>query len=218
MIILKYSKTGSAKFISHIDILRHLVRTIRRMGVNVAFSKGYNPHMLLKLSAPCPIGIASAAEYLAADCSGIGAEEFLTLFNSLSLDGLKGLRAWEREENPNFQAIVKCADYFLPSDKVQDKNIREILDRKTFELEYEVKGKTVVKNVMPEIIDLIVNESGLTMRLALGNRNLRADRLLFKLNEIYNIDGLVTDIVKTEQYTSDEGEAVTFDQYLDRRI
>lgn len=47
MITLKYRKSGNAVFISHIDTLRGMVRAIRRAEINMAYSKGFNPHMLL---------------------------------------------------------------------------------------------------------------------------------------------------------------------------
>ena len=63
MILFKYTKTDGAEFLSHLDILRHIGRTTRRAGIKVALSQGFNPHMLVYLSAPMGVGIQSLAEY-----------------------------------------------------------------------------------------------------------------------------------------------------------
>ena len=48
MITLKYYKKDKAIYLSHIDVLRHMNRTFRRAGIDVAFSQGFNPHMVTK--------------------------------------------------------------------------------------------------------------------------------------------------------------------------
>ena len=89
MITLKYRKSGNAVFISHIDTLRGMVRAIRRAEINMAYSKGFNPHMLLFFSPPLALGVNSEAEYVTADCTGMTAEEFKAEMLSLNEELLK---------------------------------------------------------------------------------------------------------------------------------
>lgn len=56
MIVLRYSRSGAARFVSHIDVLRQFSRIMRRAGVPVAYSNGFNPHALLFFSPPTPVG------------------------------------------------------------------------------------------------------------------------------------------------------------------
>ena len=76
MIVLKYLKKDAYTYLSHIDILRHLTRTIRRADLKVSFSQGFNPHMLLNMSVPLPLGHTGCAEYVTVQTE-VGAEEFL---------------------------------------------------------------------------------------------------------------------------------------------
>ncbi|MBO4535357.1 MAG: DUF2344 domain-containing protein, partial [Clostridia bacterium] len=49
MITLKYCKKDAMRFVSHIDGMRNQMRAMRRTGLDVAFSQGFNPHMLLNM-------------------------------------------------------------------------------------------------------------------------------------------------------------------------
>lgn len=60
---IRYSKTGTARFTSHLDVLRALTRTLRRAGLPVAFSAGFNPKPQLSFGPPLPLGVESFAEY-----------------------------------------------------------------------------------------------------------------------------------------------------------
>ena len=63
MITLRFEKQLAMRYVSHIDLLRHIERTMRRAGVPVAFSQGFNPHMQLNLGVPLPVGVGSVCEY-----------------------------------------------------------------------------------------------------------------------------------------------------------
>ena len=59
---MRYSKTGRARFISHLDTLRCLVRALRRTGVELAFSQGMRPKPILSLAMPLGVGIEGEDE------------------------------------------------------------------------------------------------------------------------------------------------------------
>jgi radical SAM family uncharacterized protein/radical SAM-linked protein len=57
-----YSKSGSARFLSHLDLANHLQRTLRRAGIEVAFSKGFHPKMLISYGPALPLGTEGKVE------------------------------------------------------------------------------------------------------------------------------------------------------------
>lgn len=61
---LKFSKEEACRFLSHRDVLRLMTRALRRAGVPVAFSQGFNPHPKVSFAAPLPVGSTSQAEYM----------------------------------------------------------------------------------------------------------------------------------------------------------
>jgi radical SAM-linked protein len=60
---LKFSKEGELRFISHLDLQRSWQRSIRRAGLPVAYSAGFNPRMRLTFASALPVGATSEAEY-----------------------------------------------------------------------------------------------------------------------------------------------------------
>ena len=63
MIVIKYSKLNGAEFIPHLDMLKHFAKILRRMGVKVGYSQGFNPHMLVFMSSPIALGLKTKSEY-----------------------------------------------------------------------------------------------------------------------------------------------------------
>jgi radical SAM-linked protein len=61
---LRYAKRGRLRFSSHRDFQRALERALRRAGVPMAYSAGFNPHPRISYANAAPTGAASEAEYL----------------------------------------------------------------------------------------------------------------------------------------------------------
>lgn len=61
---VEYSKGGPARFISHLDLVRAFERAMRRAGLPLAFSRGFNPHPLISPGPPLPVGVEGEREYL----------------------------------------------------------------------------------------------------------------------------------------------------------
>lgn len=64
---IKFSKTGMAKYISHLDLLRCFTRSIMRAELPVKYSQGFNPHQKITFSLPLSIGVTSECEFVDID-------------------------------------------------------------------------------------------------------------------------------------------------------
>lgn len=86
---VKFSKGEEVKYISHLDLMRTIYRVIRRSGVPVSYSHGFNPHQEISFGAPLPLGVTSEAEY-ADICveNDIEPTELIRLFNSEAPRGI----------------------------------------------------------------------------------------------------------------------------------
>ncbi len=62
--IICFKKYGAAKYISHLDLQRTADRALRRSGVPVTYSEGFNPHIRMSFAFALKVGMASEAEYL----------------------------------------------------------------------------------------------------------------------------------------------------------
>ncbi len=58
-----YSRLGDARHFGHLELAKIIRRAIRRVGIKVAYSKGFNPGMLLSFDDPLPIGMESQEEF-----------------------------------------------------------------------------------------------------------------------------------------------------------
>ncbi len=61
---VRYAKRGRGRFSSHRDVARAMEWALRRAGIPVALSHGFNPHPRLSWIGAAPTGAASEAEYL----------------------------------------------------------------------------------------------------------------------------------------------------------
>jgi len=61
---LRYVKTGTAKYISHLDLMSTMKRALLRAGVSLKYSDGFNPHPYMSGALPLPVGSASICELL----------------------------------------------------------------------------------------------------------------------------------------------------------
>jgi radical SAM-linked protein len=59
-----FGKDAELKYISHLDLLRVWERALRRAGVPLAYSQGFNPRPKLFFAAALPVGCTGRAEML----------------------------------------------------------------------------------------------------------------------------------------------------------
>ena len=59
---IKYTKGEQVKYISHRDLMRVFFRAIKRAGLPIAYSQGFNPHLKISWGQALKVGQASAGE------------------------------------------------------------------------------------------------------------------------------------------------------------
>ena len=59
---MSFQKTGMAKFISHLDTVRLITRSMKRACVPIWFTEGFNPHAFLTFAMPLSLGFESYCE------------------------------------------------------------------------------------------------------------------------------------------------------------
>jgi radical SAM family uncharacterized protein/radical SAM-linked protein len=59
---VQYSRTGCARYLSHLDVVRAFVLGLRRLGIPLQYSEGYTPRPRLAFGHPLPLGVGSTAE------------------------------------------------------------------------------------------------------------------------------------------------------------
>ena len=204
MIILKFEKTGTAALVSHVDNLRAVTYIFRRAGVDAEYSQGFNPHMELGFSSPIALGVESYAEYVSVKAPD--SRDLLDRLNLVSPNGIRFTKLFNVEMN--IASAINRATYRIEGVGIGDV-ICEIL-APTYSICYQEKGTMVTKDVSNRIFDAQKLDSNTALvTLAVGNDNLRPDRLVAHIMKEHNLTGDYK-IVKIQAYVND----VPADEYL----
>ena len=59
---LYYRKTGRMKFVSHLDMNRFMIRSVRMAKLPIWYTEGFNPHPYVTFALPLPLGFTSDYE------------------------------------------------------------------------------------------------------------------------------------------------------------
>ncbi len=112
-LLIRMTKEGNLRFISHLEYSRTLARAVRRAGLPIAYSEGFNPHIKMSLASALSVGVASVAEYAEFDLAAeITPEQAKAALNESLPDGIRVLAAAVVEKKaPKLMASLAGADY-----------------------------------------------------------------------------------------------------------
>ncbi len=108
---IKFCKTGTLQFISHLDLQRTFHRVLVRAGIPMWYTKGFNPHAKLVFGVPLSVGTESMCEM--ADLKierKIGLEDIKKQLNEQLTDEMYVLEAYYPSAK---YADIAYADYTL---------------------------------------------------------------------------------------------------------
>ncbi len=60
----RLAKTGTARFLGHLEMLKLIERGLRAAGIELAYTQGFHPHALVKTAGALSLGVESLAEVL----------------------------------------------------------------------------------------------------------------------------------------------------------
>ncbi len=156
---IKFSKSGSMKFIGHLDTMRYFQKAMRRADIDIAYSAGFSPHQIMSFAAPLGVGITSGGEYLDIGVhSTKSTAESVAALNEAMVEGFSVLDYRRLPDHAKTaMSIVSCADYTLTCREGYEPDLSFEELREAVHLCYEVPEKIeVVKQTKKseKIIDL----------------------------------------------------------------
>ncbi|MFP4016876.1 MAG: TIGR03936 family radical SAM-associated protein [Halanaerobiales bacterium] len=118
LIRAKFEELHPVKYISHLELMDTFRRAYRRAGLPLAYSQGFNPHMILSLGQPLKVGMIGEAEYFDLELAeDMELSEFINQVNENLPEGLKILDARVIPEDlKSLMAVINTADYVLNMD------------------------------------------------------------------------------------------------------
>lgn len=113
---VKFSKQGNMKFIGHLDVMRYFQKAIRRAGIDIAYTEGLSPHMIMSFASPLGVGLTSDAEYMDIELrTPISSREAIDALNRVGVEGITVTGFYEVPEGKANKAmtLVAAADYLV---------------------------------------------------------------------------------------------------------
>ena len=111
---VKFSKQGEMRFVGHLDFMRFFQKVIRRAHIEISYSEGLSPHMIMSFASPLGVGVTSSGDYVDIELAApLSTEEALRRLNEASADGVCFLDFRQVEEGKagRAMALVAAADY-----------------------------------------------------------------------------------------------------------
>lgn len=170
-----YRKEGPARFLAHLDVLRAFERAVRRAGLPVGQTEGFNPRPKIVFAAPLGTGTTGDAEILALQLRGpIPEAEVLSALAASAAVGLlaTAVRKLPGPKPPAYH-LIPWAEWEvrlpppLPSQEELAWRCRKLLARESAPYERKTKSKTTEVDLRPGILELEATGAGL-VRARLG--------------------------------------------------
>lgn len=175
---IKFSKQGVMKFVGHLDVMRYFQKAMRRGKIDIAFTEGFSPHMIMSFAAPLGVGITSNGEYVDIEIkTPISSAQAVKQLNAVMVEGVEVLSFRQIPDGKANKAmsLVAAADYtvafrpgYEPEIEWQNKmddffaqdNIMVVKKTKKSETETDIK---------PMIYRLSITDGNVHMCLATGS-------------------------------------------------
>jgi radical SAM-linked protein len=133
-----FSKIGVAKYISHLDLYRAFSRAVKRSGLPVWITEGFNPHIYMTFALPLALGIEGQNESV--DLRLTTPMDFGQVkerLNAVMPEGLEIIRVAEPIRKAN---DIKKARYEIHTEQVE--RLNEYLSQDKIEIVKKTKTKT----------------------------------------------------------------------------
>jgi radical SAM-linked protein len=193
---LLFSKTGRAKYISHLDLMRTFQRAFQRADLTIQHTEGFNPHPFISILLPLSLGFSSECEILDFQLlDSVPPEEVPQRLNRALPEGIAVKRCYEGGRKAKELALVDYRltleyDGCVPSGAAQAWS--ELLGRERLEVAKKSKksktGETAV-DVIPLVKSFAVTEEPdaviLDARLSAQNPGLNPQLLTAVLEREY---------------------------------
>ncbi len=181
---LRFMRTGSLSFVGHLDLMRTFERSMRRAGLPLLHSQGYNPRPMLVFALPLGVGISTSDDYLDVSLSEeMDVAAVIDALQPMLPEGLQILDGWTvPETNGSIMAIVTAASYRLRALHIADA-VRKLFLMDEVIVEKRSKGQLRKLDIRPLLLRIIEDEqpdenSCSVLVCAGSHENVRPDLLL----------------------------------------
>ena len=172
---MKFTKTGTMRFIGHLDIMRYFQKLMRRAKVDIKYSEGFNPHQVMSFAQPLGLGDTSEGEYVDIEVlSTETSEEMLRRINECTSEEIQ-VRSWVRiadeTRRSNAMSLIAAADYliFARHGQLDAAAIEAMMAQDSICVVRKTKKKEEEADIRPMIYKWEMRDDALFVQLATGS-------------------------------------------------
>lgn len=176
---IEFVKGDEVRFLSHLDVMKAFERAIRRAGIPIAFSEGFNPHPKMNFASALAVGVTSDAEFmdieLKNNMQAAEVKEMLAKALPPGLDVKSGREV--RSGAPSLMSVVNRAVYLVDSTleqavelgQVKDK-LTEFMNRPEIIITKRTKKGPKPKDIKPGILGVDISTEQNLLKLTIMTR------------------------------------------------
>jgi len=166
-----FEKTGRAKYISHLDLNRCMLRTFRRSRLPIWYTEGFNPHPYYSFALALSLGFESSCEILDFNLNEeVPFDEVRDRLNAVMPEGMRIVKVAEQKQK--ITCIAKAEYGFsLVSDDSQGlfNAVSQLLEQPEICIEKKTKKGIKTVDIKPdmEILSCEKTDNSVDMRMYL---------------------------------------------------
>ncbi len=175
---MKFKKHGCMKFIGHLDIMRYFQKAIRRADIDIAYSEGFSPHMIMSFAAPLGVGLTSEGEYVDLQVHSCkSSKEAVEALNRVMVEGMEVVSFLRLPDNvKNAMASVAAADYLVKfregyAPENWEEKFQAFLQKDEIRIIKKTKKSEAEVDLKPMIYECQLRDGGIFMKVACGSVN-----------------------------------------------
>lgn len=200
---VKYMKLKEVRFTSHLDVMRAVVRTLRRANVPLVYSQGFSPRPKVSFGPPLSVGMTSRCEYFDFVVEGPLSRDLLSSVASATPAGFKIIGITPVfARSRSLSEILDVAEYRVKSIKMPDGVVEEFMSRESCVIE-QVRGeKHRAIDVKPLLLDMKSEDDDLHIKILMSKKGWVGPReILSAMSGQPSGEFLHLDIERTGLYT-----------------
>lgn len=163
-----FEKAGRAKYISHLDLNRCMLRTFRRSGLPVWYTEGFNPHPYYSFALALSLGFESSCEIMDFNITddNMSMTEIRDRLNAVMPEGMRVVSV--AEQKLKITAIAKAEYVFsLVTDNAVElyKAVQALLAQPEIPIEKKTKKGIKTVDIKPDMEVLACENSGSSVKM-----------------------------------------------------
>ena len=153
---IKFSKTGNAKYISHLDLNRFFQRAFKRSGLPIWITEGFNPHIYLHFLLPLSLGTESISEFV--DCKITEEKTFEAIKNRMNEVLPEGFFVSEVFTPIEKADKIAFCRYEISFPEIGKETLEEFLKAEKIEALKKTKRKEYIVDLKLEMSDIAISD------------------------------------------------------------